>query len=66
MTIEQGIDQIRRTVSKIEGDERSVLEALISDLADGWEARLQELENSSDDDDDWDCDYGDWGDDDEE
>lgn len=48
MHIQQGIEKIREIVGKMDGDERSVLDALV-DEAENWKMRLSELEAEDED-----------------
>lgn len=48
MTIQEGIEAIRRIVSEMEGDEYDVLDAL-TDEAEGWSMRFKVLAQQSDD-----------------
>lgn len=51
LTIDQMLDQIRGIIAKCSGSEEEVYTALVSE-AEGWEMRLQELENELNDEED--------------
>ena len=47
MTVKQGIDEIRRIITKIRCTEKELYEALLSE-ADGWKMRLEEVADEED------------------
>lgn len=48
MTVEDGMKQIRKIISQMEGSDREVYESLLCE-AEGWQMRIDELDKDEDD-----------------